>query len=422
MSHKNAVFSRRPHIRTAVTKMTGHAFFKLSTFLSLAVVIQISGWNQAIHALDLNNLTQPTSNIQRGLNFLNSDQNSTSLRQIFRLLAFTTKSQAVESEATPAQINKFEENIKPEPISPVSKPKLQTYRVKWGDTIYQIASRYQVSVRELIELNQIQNPNLISVDRELRIPSSEQSAIANNSLAKSEVDSSKKPQPLKPKSKSTSESSVEEDPYISELRAEIDELRAQYKQTKLKKSISDSTLAIESENQLEESTQETLSTEESNTPGQLAFESNLSKVDTIALTLPPLINEEYLPSAFDGYTWPAEGVLTSGYGRRWGRMHRGIDIAAPFGTPIVAAAAGKVIGAGWHRGYGNLVKLEHLDGSITYYAHVNRILVTHDQRVKQGEIIAEMGSTGRSTGPHLHFEIHLNDRSVINPLAVLDQR
>jgi murein DD-endopeptidase MepM/ murein hydrolase activator NlpD len=151
------------------------------------------------------------------------------------------------------------------------------------------------------------------------------------------------------------------------------------------------------------------------------LQPDLLEENTVALTLPPLPDsDEYLPSAFDGYMWPAQGVLTSGYGWRWGRLHRGIDIAAPVGTPIVAAASGEVISAGWHSGYGNLIKLEHLDGSVTLYAHNYRNLVSHGQKVNQGEQIAEMGSTGRSTGSHLHFEIHSRNQEVLNPLALLN--
>ena len=147
------------------------------------------------------------------------------------------------------------------------------------------------------------------------------------------------------------------------------------------------------------------------------------KKENISLKLPPLpASEEYLPPAFDGYMWPAQGVLTSGYGWRWGRLHRGIDIAAPIGTPVLAAASGEVIGAGWHNGYGNLIKLEHLDGSFTLYAHNDRILVSHGQRVNQGEQIAEMGTTGNSTGPHLHFEIHVKNNEIVDPLALLSSK
>ncbi|WP_187329490.1 peptidoglycan DD-metalloendopeptidase family protein [Halomicronema hongdechloris] len=136
--------------------------------------------------------------------------------------------------------------------------------------------------------------------------------------------------------------------------------------------------------------------------------------------------EEYLPEApnrFDGYTWPARGTLTSGYGWRWGRMHRGIDVAGPVGTPIVAAADGTVERAGWNSGgYGNLVDIRHPDGSMTRYAHNSRLLVRTGQQVRQGQQIAEMGSTGRSTGPHLHFEIHLPGQGTVNPIAHLPSR
>ncbi|AFY76246.1 metalloendopeptidase-like membrane protein [Pleurocapsa sp. PCC 7327] len=149
--------------------------------------------------------------------------------------------------------------------------------------------------------------------------------------------------------------------------------------------------------------------------------------ETVGPDLPPLsVPDEYLPDTlpkFTGYIWPAKGVLTSGYGWRWGRMHKGVDIAAPIGTPIMAAASGEVISAGWNSGgFGNLVKLRHSDGSVTLYAHNSRILVRTGQLVEQGELIAEMGSTGYSTGPHLHFEIHPNGQSAANPMAYLPKQ
>ncbi|NEQ45675.1 MAG: peptidoglycan DD-metalloendopeptidase family protein [Leptolyngbya sp. SIOISBB] len=134
----------------------------------------------------------------------------------------------------------------------------------------------------------------------------------------------------------------------------------------------------------------------------------------------------YLPEApnhFDGYMWPSQGVLTSGYGWRWGRMHRGVDIAGPVGTPIYAAAPGVVVTSGWNSGgYGNLVDIRHPDGSMTRYAHNSRLLVSAGQQVRQGQQIAEMGSTGFSTGPHLHFEIHLPNQGTVNPMAMLPSR
>ncbi|MEO1294379.1 MAG: peptidoglycan DD-metalloendopeptidase family protein, partial [Cyanobacteria bacterium J06636_16] len=135
---------------------------------------------------------------------------------------------------------------------------------------------------------------------------------------------------------------------------------------------------------------------------------------------------EYLPEApdrFEGYMWPAQGVLTSGYGWRWGRMHQGVDIAGPVGTPIFSAASGTVVRSGWNSGgYGNVVDIRHPDGSLTRYAHNSRLLVEEGQEVRQGQQIAEMGSTGYSTGPHLHFEIHLPDQGAVNPSAYLPGR
>lgn len=143
--------------------------------------------------------------------------------------------------------------------------------------------------------------------------------------------------------------------------------------------------------------------------------------------LPPLAAADaFLPEGtniFDGYIWPAQGVLTSGYGPRWGRMHRGIDIAAPVGTPIHSAAAGVVEFSGWNSGgYGYMVDIRHPDGSMTRYAHNSRLLVRAGQEVDQGDQIAEMGSTGRSTGPHVHFEIHLPSQGAVNPAPLLARR
>ncbi len=135
--------------------------------------------------------------------------------------------------------------------------------------------------------------------------------------------------------------------------------------------------------------------------------------------------DAYLPggSRSSGMVWPAQGMLSSGFGWRWGRPHNGIDIAAPTGTPIVAAASGKVSYAGWNDGgFGYLVEVDHEDGTMTRYAHNDRILVKHGQQVAQGQQISEMGSTGRSTGPHLHFEIRHRGGEAVNPIAFLSNQ
>lgn len=156
--------------------------------------------------------------------------------------------------------------------------------------------------------------------------------------------------------------------------------------------------------------------------------------------LPPLAAvDRYLPRPIDtnspmpvpgetnpgstAYIWPAKGVLTSGYGWRWGRMHRGIDVANSVGTPIYAAAPGVVEKSGWNSGgYGYLVDIRHPDGSMTRYGHNSRLLVQQGQQVQQGDTIALMGSTGFSTGPHTHFEIHRSGKGAVNPIAMLPPR
>lgn len=123
------------------------------------------------------------------------------------------------------------------------------------------------------------------------------------------------------------------------------------------------------------------------------------------------------PSAA-GLIWPVQGVLTSPYGMRWGRLHEGIDIGAPSGTPIYAAAAATVIYSGWQGGYGNLVVLDHGNGIATAYGHQSQIAVSNGQTVAQGQVIGYVGSTGHSTGPHLHFEVRVNGTPV-DPLSYL---
>jgi murein DD-endopeptidase MepM/ murein hydrolase activator NlpD len=113
------------------------------------------------------------------------------------------------------------------------------------------------------------------------------------------------------------------------------------------------------------------------------------------------------PSAA-GLIWPVQGVLTSTFGMRWGRMHEGIDIGAAQGTPIYAAAGGTVNYAGWEGGYGNLTVIDHGNGLATAYGHQSQLAVSSGQTVSRGQVIGYVGSTGHSTGPHLHFEVRVN--------------
>ena len=347
------------------------------------------------------------------------------------------------------------------------------YTVRAGDTINSIARLYGISAAKIIEANNIKNPNRLSINNRLIIPleESEQvnlpnakpnflssntkfvSSSATSPMGGSSVNSTA--QTINSDRNSRLSNSQEEvrDPYISKLRADIDRLRHQYQsqqnndQSEVSVNRNRSTMYSERlESNYAPRAIPSLSQDDRNVTSatnssseDLLFSSAISPIDnynqllnsrireTLKPQLPPLSEpEEYLPdnsNFFNGYMWPAQGTLTSGYGWRWGRMHKGIDIAAPIGTPIVAAGAGEVIFAGWNSGgYGNLVKVKHPDGSVTLYAHNNKIFVRQGQKVKQGQQIAEMGSTGYSTGPHLHFEIRTNGSTAINPIALLPKK
>ncbi|WP_110953644.1 peptidoglycan DD-metalloendopeptidase family protein [Anaerosinus massiliensis] len=119
-----------------------------------------------------------------------------------------------------------------------------------------------------------------------------------------------------------------------------------------------------------------------------------------------------------GFIRPATGVVSSPFGARWGRMHEGIDIADDLGTPIRAALAGKVTYAGWLGAYGYAIMLEHREGYSTLYGHLQSMHVVKDEFVNRGQVIGEMGNTGNSTGPHVHFEVR-HRGELINPENVL---
>jgi murein DD-endopeptidase MepM/ murein hydrolase activator NlpD len=119
-----------------------------------------------------------------------------------------------------------------------------------------------------------------------------------------------------------------------------------------------------------------------------------------------------------GFVWPVGGTLVSPFGERWGRLHSGIDIAAPAGTPIVASAAGTVTYAGSMSGYGLVVVIQHAGGIATAYAHNSSIAVSAAQVVGQGQTIAEVGCTGHCFGDHVHFEVRVGG-SPVNPMTYL---
>ena len=145
--------------------------------------------------------------------------------------------------------------------------------------------------------------------------------------------------------------------------------------------------------------------------------STVLSTNTFALTQTASNSSIQPTDTSSEFIWPTQGIVSQGF-RKY--QHEGIDIANASGTPIFAAADGEVIKAGWDDwGLGNVIQIKHPNGSMTVYGHNRRLLVSKGQQVSQNQIIAEMGSTGNSTAPHLHFEIHPDGRVAVNPLNIL---
>ncbi len=250
----------------------------------------------------------------------------------------------------------------------------RTYSVQPGDTLSSIARQTGISVEALAEANGINTPYLILVGDNLILSSPETTNSARNNTF--------------PSPSSTSEEFLENSP--------------------------------PNKSGLNDAGSAPISPYATVSADKIVSWTN-RRIEPAAPLLPS--SQYVLPQAANGlgnYIWPTQGTLTSGYGWRWGRMHRGVDIAAPTGTPVVAAAEGMVTFAGWNNGgYGNLVDIRHADGSLTRYAHNSQLWVHAGQTVIQGQLIAEVGSTGYSTGPHLHFEIHPSGHGAVNPMVYL---
>ena len=318
------------------------------------------------------------------------------------------------------------EQLMPQGSGSQPQPQDRLHQVQPGESLSQIGKAYQVDPSAIAQRNQIGNPDLIEPFESLVIPSAQLSlelplegelklaSIAASDQGISSVLLAPKGQ-QRINSSSIPNSTLQQAPVmptgdtgslVSELDATIPPRQP---------SLPVEPLAL-------------LPTSTTQDQRKLPLSSPIARRSPFpvipSLDLPPLTSaENFLPAGMGGiaqYIWPAKGVLTSGYGWRWGRMHRGIDIAAPVGTTVVASAPGVVVTAGWNSGgYGNLVEIRHPDGSLTVYAHNNRISTRLGSIVSQGEKIAEMGSTGRSTGPHTHFELHPAGKGAVNPMSFL---
>lgn len=351
-----------------------------------------------------------------------------------------------------------------------AQPNFVIHEVKSGDTLAVIAQKYNISVSDIVTNNTLSNPYQLKTNQKLNIPVSDNidnqessqtnytgiggdvpvpTAVAEMRVADIRVSQAK---------------NLKNNPRLNSLRKEIERLRAKYRAQQSgnqfrtegnnRETVVESNVSSGNKTGVPIFVPQPMTSVNNSRPIRPRFfpsrfrnngvrpnrgisdtESlgNLRRVKVSPKTkaLPPLAAvDRYLPRPIDEipkssstYIWPAKGTLTSGYGPRWGRMHRGIDIANSTGTPIYAAGDGVVTSAGWSRGgYGKLVKIRHANGSETRYAHNSKILVKVGQKVQQGKTIALMGSTGFSTGPHLHFEIRPAGKGAVNPIALLPER
>ncbi len=238
------------------------------------------------------------------------------------------------------------------------------YIVKQGDNLSLIAKSFNVSVIDLISINNIKNPDIIIVNQKLKIPEKVKS-------------------------------------YKVEKGDSLWKIAKKF--------------AVKISNLIE--------------INNLTSPNKIFVGQNIKIPSNDSINRYQLASRLQriNYIWPVQGDITSQYGwrdhpiKKEHLFHTGIDIAVPYGTPIYAAEAGIVQFCGWSEGYGNLVILRHRDNSLTYYGHNLELLVQKGETIKQGKVIALSGSTGVSTGPHLHFEIRINGRHT-NPLRYLNSK
>ncbi len=388
------------------------------------------------------------------------------------------KEQQSKLKKSLAELRSEESKLASVPTLPAveSSTAFATYQVAPGENLSTIARVHGMSSRELASLNNIANPNLLKANQVLKVTMPKASpakpetfknialATPSLSISDSEADSPAPPLPGQ---------ALESRRYIDGLMADVVKARQKYQASGV-------AYRPESRNVQIPTVSASMPTpslpmvvpsvsRSVNPEFQTRFTGSRSVSETAQRSMPtvpklatptmpriiarasvgadayaPLVQpsarrmvspempaigaaESYLPrkggsggGATAGLIWPAQGTFTSGYGPRWGRNHRGIDIAAPVGTPIVAAAPGVVSYAGYNDGgFGYLVEIDHADGSMTRYAHNDRILVNVGQQVNQGDQVSLMGSTGFSTGPHLHFEVHPAGQGAVNPMAFL---
>lgn len=280
------------------------------------------------------------------------------------------------------------------PISSVSEGNMAVktdkkplyHKVKKGETLFGIGQRYGVDSDTLTSYNKIRDPRTLQPGKKLKVPVEiKRIRVKEKETLKSiaqkqgvSVDTLKKANPDSNLTDAVYVGQILEVPHVYKPNPVSEKPAPTFKKRKVNKT---------------------------KPKTQLASSSSRESAPT---------NQSY------SFFWPVSGKITSTYGMRHGKMHTGIDISNGNGTQngIKASLGGTVTRAGYAGGYGNLVVVDHGSGWSTYYAHLSRIGVQKGQRVKQGDVLGNMGTTGNSTGVHLHFEVRRHDNP-INPLTVL---
>jgi len=259
------------------------------------------------------------------------------------------------------------------------------YNVKKGDSLWTIARDNYMSVEEIIQANPTVNPAIIQIGDKINL-------IAPKPYLNVEV-----------KYKHFYEASI---PYSIKFKSDLNLSR--------NKSITEK----EGKNGKKSVTSEIVMRNGLLISKEIISQEIISEPEVkIVIQGSKRLPEDNLAVAF----LPANtGLLTSTFGTRWGRHHNGADFSVPVGTSVFAYSSGVISYSGWKSGYGNLVIIDHGDGLETYYAHNSKLLVKAGDKVSKQQKIALSGNTGRSTGPHVHFEIHKNGK-VLDPLKYLKE-
>ena len=296
-------------------------------------------------------------------------------------------------------INRLQPPYRLVPGQPLFIPKPREHRVAQGDTVYAISRRYRVDMSTLVKLNQIVPPYTIHVGQVLRIPApveNEGTVTASAPAAPNAAGTPPLPDPSTPEAPQPSAG-----PGAGQVGVEVEELGPP-------------PAGVVSP---PEPTLPALPAPPatSNSPATSQAVPTLKPVTPVVGVVP-----EPQPRASSRFLWPVNGKVISSFGAKKGGLHNdGINIAAPRGAPVRAAENGIVAYAGNElRGFGNLLLIKHADGWTSAYAHNDQLLVRRGDRVRRGQIIARVGSTGSVTSPQLHFELREGSEA-IDPVRLL---